>query len=528
VSTAPAPSSRTRFAGFDQIAIREGCSDRYWARQDPIGELRCWWRAQTARHTFHILPGETILELGCGSGTLTRQLARATRGECPITAATFGETANVTLPESESAAVSVLRLTDFPGELAGKTFDYVIATNILDAVNTPTLMQHLQELLKPGGRFLLFESNPWNPIFWLRRALCDVLPFLRRGDEREIPHQVALYQLLSELGYIRLTVAHYDFLFRPIPAWAMRTLRNLSLIFENTPILKMFAGTVLVHGQLPPKNLARPDVRMVEHKELHRAISVVVPCHNEEMNVGPLCHCLLKHYDEYIYELVLVDDNSRDGTRAELERLAEHEPRVKPIYRTPPNGVGRALSDGLRAATGRYVLLMDCDFTQILPELRDMFDLAAQGADVVLGSRFSREGVLVNYPLQKILCNRAFHLLASLAFHRRLRDFTNNLKLLRREVVDNLDLEAAWFAANAETGLKPLLMGFDVQPSPISWINRTPEMGQSSFSLLNNGLGYARVLIELMWKTRCGFRLLPRKGRSRPGPAETTADMASA
>ena len=166
---------------------------------------------------------------------------------------------------------------------------------------------------------------------------------------------------------------------------------------------------------------------------------------------------------------------------------------------------------------GKYVLLMDCDFTQILPELREMFDAAARGADVVLGSRFSRESVLINYPIQKILCNRLFHVLASALFHRRLRDFTNNLKLLRREVVEHLDLEANWFAANAETGLKPLLMGYQVVASPISWINRTPQMGQSSFSLLQNGLEYARVLFRLAWQTRLGFQPLP-KPSAKPNP----------
>jgi hypothetical protein len=154
---------------------------------------------------------------------------------------------------------------------------------------------------------------------------------------------------------------------------------------------------------------------------------------------------------------------------------------------------------------------MDCDFLHILPELRDMLDAAASGADVVLGSRFSRSSVLINYPLQKILCNRSFHLLLNLIFWRRLRDVTNNLKLMRREVVESLDLTAAEFAVNAETGLKPILMGFDVRPVPISWINRTPEMGQSSFSLLRNGLGYANVLAALAWQTRCGTRRLPRR-----------------
>jgi hypothetical protein len=153
---------------------------------------------------------------------------------------------------------------------------------------------------------------------------------------------------------------------------------------------------------------------------------------------------------------------------------------------------------------------MDCDFVHILPELRDMFDAAVKGYDVVLGSRFSRESVLINYPLRKILFNRTFHLLASLLFRQRLRDVTNNLKLLRREVVQNLDLELSWFAANAETGLKPLLMGYRMHAVPISWINRTPDMGQSSFSLLRNGWEYAKILASLAWRTRCGLRPLAR------------------
>ena len=129
----------------------------------------------------------------------------------------------------------------------------------------------------------------------------------------------------------------------------------------------------------------------------------------------------------------------------------------------------------------------------------------------VAGSRGS--SVLINYPLQKILCNRSFHLLLGLIFRRKMRDVTNNLKLMRREVVESLELESAWFAANAETGLKPILMGYDVRPVAISWINRTPEMGASSFSLLKNGLGYAKVLASLAWRTRFGIRVLPRQSR---------------
>ena len=491
---------------LESIATRERISSRYWSQQDPISELRMWWRAQTVRHMFHTLPGESFLELGCGSGRFTRALLRATRGECAITAATFGRK---DASASSIPGVEFVELTDLPGVLTGRKFDYVVGNNLLDTENAGSVLQLIQQLLRPGGRLVLFESNPWNPVFRIRRWLSLYFPFLRRGDERALPNRIQLYELLSEIGFIRINATCYDFLYRPLPAWLMFAVRNLSLVLENTPGIRLLSGSILVSAQCPPRDAPRPPVRMVAHKSLHNAISVVVPCHNEEMNVGPLVEGLLQHYDEYIHEFVLVDDNSTDQTREVLERLALREPRVHPVFRRPPNGVGNALRDGLREASGKYVLMMDCDFLHILPELRDMFDAAATGYDGVLGSRFSRESILINYPLLKILCNRTFHVLTSILFHQKLRDLTNNLKLLNRNIVDRLNLESSWFAVNAETGLKPILMGFRVTAIPISWINRTPDMGQSSFSIFKYGMEYLKVLGLLVFRTRLGFRRLP-------------------
>jgi SAM-dependent methyltransferase len=496
------------------IAERERVSDRYWTQHDKWNDMRIWWRACTARHLLHFLPGETILELGCGSGTLTRALEGVTRGECPITAATFDPGTDVSRLRVTMRAVETVRLEEFPGELEGQQFDYVIASNVLDQTCAIPLLTGVQRLLKPGGRLLFFESNPWNPIFQFRKRFGRLFPFLRRGDERALFNRIQFYELISELGFVSIAATCYDFLYTPIPRFSLPLMQPLSLLMENTPVVRMLAGTILLHAQKTPRDLPKPPVRMTEHRALHARVSIVVPCYNEEMNVGLLVEGLLKHYDEYIHEIILVDDNSQDRSREIMRQLSECDPRVRPIFRKPPNGVGRAISEGLAASTGQYVLSMDCDFLHILPELRDMFDAAAAGADVVLGSRFSRASVLINYPIRKILCNRSFHLLLGLVFRRNMRDVTNNLKLLRREVVENLELESDWFSANAETGLKPILMGYDVRPVAISWINRTPEMGSSSFSLLKNGVGYAKVLASLVWRTRFGTRVLPRRSRS--------------
>jgi glycosyltransferase involved in cell wall biosynthesis len=215
------------------------------------------------------------------------------------------------------------------------------------------------------------------------------------------------------------------------------------------------------------------------------------------MNVVSVVDGLEAYYRDYLHEIVLVEDNSTDRTREVIEELAARDPLVKPVYRAPPGGVGRALADGYRATSGRFVLSMDCDFQHLLPEFQDLFDAAAAGYDVAIGSRFSRHSVLLNYPYQKIIANRGFHVLAQILLRRRFRDVTNNLKLMRREVVEDLQLSDPGFAANAETGLQPILMGYSFEEVPISWINRDPGMGVSSFRLAKVGGGYWRVLFRL-------------------------------
>jgi hypothetical protein len=133
---------------------------------------------------------------------------------------------------------------------------------------------------------------------------------------------------------------------------------------------------------------------------------------------------------------------------------------------------------------------------------------------------------LLNYPFQKIVANRGFHLLAQIAFLRRFRDMTNNLKLIRKEVVQELQLKQPGFAVNAETGLQPLLMGYRVYAVPISWINRTPDMGTSSFRLAQVGDGYLRVLLHLWLRVVFGrgvYRTLPVRTYAQGSGAKVQA-----
>jgi hypothetical protein len=320
-----------------------------------------------------------------------------------------------------------------------------------------------------------------------------------------------LYELLSEIGFIRVSARFSDFVYRPLVltarmAWVMR---NASLLLENMPLVQSLAGRIVLHAQKPPRDVTRPVVSLCRHESLRRAVSFVIPCHNEEMNLRPLVDGLRDHYGEYVHEIVLINDNSGDKTAAVIDQLAKDDTRIVAIHRSPPNGVGLALREGYAATSGRWVMSMDCDFQHLLPEMEDMFDAAVEGADVVLGSRFSRYSVLINYPFGKILANRAFHVLARLAIRLgSLRDVTNNLKLVDGDLARRLVITEPWFAANAEIGLQLVLLGRSIREVPISWINRTFDMGHSSFKVLKSGSGYARVLWRVTRATRFGHRPL--------------------
>jgi dolichol-phosphate mannosyltransferase len=481
---------------INTLAVRERHRDQYWKRRDPIIEDRMVWRAQTFRHLMHLLPGQRILEVGCGEGIFTRRLVEATRGECPITALTFQE--NAVRPEDLPDCVTFLSTSALPGSITTGSFDFIVAQDLLDRRNSAWLLQRLYILLLPGGEVLFYESNPWNVVLKLRRFFASVFG---KGDPRFLLSRPELYELLSEVGFTRVFATFNDFVYAPLTRHMVWALRNLSIVLENIPAVRTLAGSILVHAQKPPRPTEIPKVSLAAHEGLRQAVSVVVPCHNEQMNVGPLVTRLRNLFGQYIHEIVLVDDNSQDGTREVIRTLSAEDPRIRPIYRSPPNGVGLALAEGMRVSSGRYVLSMDCDFQHLLPEVRELFDAVSEGYDVAVGSRFSRHSVLLNYPFQKILANRVFHLIANVLLWARFRDLTNNLKLMRRPVVNRLKLLERGFAVNAEIGLQPLLLGYNVKEVPISWVGRGVDMGISSFRVLRVGGSYSRVLRRL-WLLR--------------------------
>lgn len=512
------PQMESRAGGVFSLCSRAAGSllPEVWRRFE-LSRERAWdepskWRAARLRRraflaakTLPVIPGRRVLEFGAGSGRWTEYLTLAFGGQNPVTAVIFNKeleykTRLKTLPNT-----SFVYVEDVGSAFPPESFDYIVGTDMLTDELCSATLEVVYAWLKPGGKLLFFVPNSSNPLSWFRKVLN---PSGRANPTAGLQKHADLKLWADEarsMGFSNIEVTPCEV----IPPLRSSAGQAMTLILERAPIVRRFSSVVSLHGAKPGDSTSdgTPQLSLATHQQLFGVVSVVVPCHNEEANIDRLVKTLLALYGDYIHEIVIVDDNSADRTAEVAAALAGTEPRVKLVTRKPPAGVGRALRDGYAAAIGKYILTIDCDFVNIAPEFKGLFDAVAGGCDGAMGSRFSAESALVRYPFFKIICNRGYHLLLNLLLRKRVRDVSNNLKLYRAEILKDLDIEENHFAANVETGLKPLLMGYHIQEVPISWINRTADMGRSSFSLLKVSPDYVRVLLRTTWRSwRGDFR----------------------
>ncbi len=484
---------------IDNLCAMERVREAYWRRYPQTSPTKLRWRAITTRHWFHVLPAESVLEIGAGSGLWTEHLTEVLRGESPVTAAVFNANLAAEARARELPATTVVHVEDLGHDLLEDGFDYVVGTAILCHDRYAEHLRWMIRLLKPGGRLLFFEANFWNVQVFAK----TVVPAIgrRTGNARcQVGmRRFRLMQTLSRQGFTEIEITPYDIVHPRTPKALIPAVQAGAFVLEHAPIVREACGTLYISGKKPGDEAARrPRPNLAEYRELAGSVSVVVPCRDEEMNVPGLVRALTDAYDDYLKEIIIVDDSSDDATAATTRALGDRDPRVRLLERDPPGGVGRALRDGYAAATGDLILSMDCDFQVIVPELRDLFDAIAAGREGAIGSRFSHDSILVHYPFAKIVANRAFHVIARLALRRPLRDISNNLKLYRADLLRELEIRRPDFAANVETGLKPLLAGHDIVEVPISWIDRSDDMGTSSFRLARLAPSYLRSLADLL------------------------------
>lgn len=212
-------------------------------------------------------------------------------------------------------------------------------------------------------------------------------------------------------------------------------------------------------------------------------ILVVIPAYNEAENIVPLIEKLLQHPLDL--EILVVDDNSPDGTGTLVKTMAEKDSRVHLLARPGKLGMGSAQREGLTyGLTHGYdrVMIMDGDFSHD-PSLVPQIIRASETADFVVGSRYIPGGSTPDWPWHRRLLSRGSNILSRLLLGRQLHDWTSSYRCFRREVLAAIPLDhlkSEGYAFVEELANAIVRRGFRVGEVPITFIDRS--RGQSKIN----------------------------------------------
>jgi len=211
---------------------------------------------------------------------------------------------------------------------------------------------------------------------------------------------------------------------------------------------------------------------------------VVIPTYNEAGNVGSIVPQVLAQDPRL--EVLVVDDNSPDGTGQLAAALAVAEPRVHVLHRDGKLGLGTAYLTGFAWALERgydYIFEMDADFSHD-PQHLKQFLKEIEGADLVLGSRYLGGKVtVVNWPITRLLLSYGANLYARWITGLRIWDLTGGFKCFRRRVLEAIDLprvRSNGYAFQIEMSVRAWRKGFTLKEIPIVFVDRTE--GQSKMN----------------------------------------------
>ena len=223
----------------------------------------------------------------------------------------------------------------------------------------------------------------------------------------------------------------------------------------------------------------------------------MLPTYNEAENIGPLVRAALPALAStgMAHHVLVVDDNSPDGTGEIADRLAAELESVDVVHRDRKEGLGRAYLAGFAVALERgaeLVMEMDSDFSHDPADIPRLV-AAAEAADLVLGSRYVPGGGITDWGRLRRLVSRGGSAYARWLLGVPVRDLTGGFKCFNRRVLEGIDLQgvhADGYGFQIEMTYRAINAGFTVTEVPILFRER--EVGRSKMT--------ARIALEAVWK----------------------------
>ncbi len=225
---------------------------------------------------------------------------------------------------------------------------------------------------------------------------------------------------------------------------------------------------------------------------------VIIPTYNELDNLPRLIPLVL-HQDENIH-ILIVDDNSPDGTAKYVEDVSNQNPRVHLIKREKKMGLGTAYIAGFKYALQNnydYIFEMDADFSHDPNEIKNFLN-AIKEYDLVLGSRYVHGVRVLNWPMRRLLLSFFASVYTRLITGMPIRDATGGFKCFRRKVLEAIDLnkiKSNGYSFQIEMTFKTYAKGFKIKEIPIVFVDRVKGKSKMSKKIVFEA-------VTMVWKLR--------------------------
>ena len=233
---------------------------------------------------------------------------------------------------------------------------------------------------------------------------------------------------------------------------------------------------------------------------------VVIPTYNESVNLPQILPQVLAQ-DERI-DVLVVDDNSPDGTGRMADELAQSNPRIHVLHREGKLGLGTAYITGFKWALERaydYVFEMDADFSHDPGHLKQFLKAMedAPTPDIVLGSRYLEGRVtVVNWPMGRLMLSYLANIYARWITGLRIWDLTGGFKCFRRRVLEAIDLSKVrsnGYAFQIEMSVRAWRKGFKLKEIPIVFVDRTEGQSKMNRAIVREAVWMVPRLRLMAW-----------------------------
>ena len=224
--------------------LAEHGAGEIWNWESPAGKLR--WARRVNMLSKHLAPGMRVLELGCGTGYFTRELARS--GAEIVALDVSPELLEIARANCSAPNVRYEIQNAYDLSYSDAVFESVVGSSVLHHLEIQDALREIYRVLRPGGTICFTEPNMLNPQIAIQKNVAWVKRKLGDSPDETAFFRWPLRRLLEVTGYREVRIDPFDFLHPKTPVFLVNRLNSLGRFFESVPVISEFAGSLYIRA----------------------------------------------------------------------------------------------------------------------------------------------------------------------------------------------------------------------------------------------------------------------------------------